>query len=45
MTNLIEAEVFHITVPNISLNSVGIKNKRKYSIFDPIYVNAPKGEI
>jgi hypothetical protein len=43
--NLIGTEVLHITtVPNISLNSIGIKNKRKYSILDSIHINAPKGE-
>jgi hypothetical protein len=44
LMNLIGTEVLHITVPNISLNSIGIKNKRKYSILDSIHVNAPKGE-
>jgi hypothetical protein len=42
--NLIGTEVLHVTVPNISLNSVGVKNQTKYSILDSIHVNSAKGE-
>jgi hypothetical protein len=42
--NLMGIEVLHITIPNLGLNSIGVKNKRKYNILDSVHVNAPKGE-
>jgi hypothetical protein len=44
LMNLMGIEVLHITVPNINLNSVGVKNQCKYNILDSVHVNAPKGE-
>jgi hypothetical protein len=44
LLKLMGTEILQITVPNISLNSVGIKNKTRSSILDSIHVNNPKGE-
>jgi hypothetical protein len=44
LINLSGIEVLHITIPNINLNSVGVKNQCKYNILDSVHVNVPKGE-
>jgi hypothetical protein len=44
LINLAGIEVLHITVPNINLNSVGVKNQCKYNILDSVHINAGKGE-
>jgi hypothetical protein len=42
--NMIGVQVLHICVPNISLKSVGVKNRRNYNILDSIHVTSSPGE-
>jgi hypothetical protein len=44
LMNLIGTEILHITIPNIILNTIGVKNQRKYNILDSVHVLVPKGE-
>lgn len=44
LMNLIGVEVLHIVVSNLSLNSIGVKNKKRYNILDSVHITAPKGE-
>jgi len=37
-------QVLHITSPNININSVGVKNTRKYNILASIHVDSASGE-
>ena len=42
--NLMSTQVLHITSPNININSVGVKNTRKYNILASIHVDSASGE-
>jgi hypothetical protein len=42
--NMMGVQLLHICVPNISLKSVGVKNRRNYNILDSIHVSCLPGE-
>jgi hypothetical protein len=42
--NNMGVQLLHICIPNISLKSVGVKNKRNYNILDSIHINCAPGE-
>lgn len=42
--NLMSTQVLHITSPNININSVSVKNTRKYNILGSIHVVCASGE-
>jgi hypothetical protein len=44
MFNLMSTQVLHITSPNININSVSVKNTRKYNILSSVHVNCASGE-
>ena len=43
--NMISTQILHITLPNLSLNSVGLKNSSNYNIIDSIQVVSSPGEV
>ena len=42
--NLMSTQVLHITSPNININSICVKNTRKYNILGTVYVMCASGE-
>lgn len=42
--NLMSTQVLHITSPNININSISVKNTRKYNILGSIHVVCASGE-
>ena len=44
LMNLMSTEILHINIPNLNLNSIGLKNSRKYNILDSVHVTASPGE-
>ena len=43
--NMINTQILHITIPNLNLNSVGLKNTTHYSIIDSIQVISSPGGV
>jgi hypothetical protein len=43
--NMISTQILHITIPNLTLNSVGLKNAPNYSVIDSILVYSAPGEV
>ena len=44
MFNLMSTQILHITSPNININSVSVKNTKKYNILTSVHVNCAAGE-
>ena len=42
--NLMTTQVLHITSPNININSISVKNTRKYNILASVHVDCASGE-
>lgn len=42
--NLMSTQVLHITSPSININSISVKNTRKYNILASVHVNSASGE-
>jgi hypothetical protein len=42
--NLMSTQILHITSPNININSVSVKNTKKYNILASVHVNSAAGE-
>lgn len=43
--NMMGVQVLHICIPNLSLESIGLKNTTKYNIIDSIQITATSGEV
>ena len=43
--NMISTQILHVTIPNLNLTSVGLKNSTHYSIIDSIQVVSSPGEV
>jgi hypothetical protein len=42
--NMMGIQLLHICIPNISLKTVGVKNRRNYNILDTVHVSCAPGE-
>lgn len=44
LMNMMSVELLHINIPNLSLDSISLKNSKKYNILDSIHVTSAPGE-